>query len=110
MSDGTILNPGAGGDTILNEDGGAFKIPVAKIHTGAHGVDGGAVSIGNPLPVTAGWAITASGILIPVDSLAKTYTYSGGNVATAAVTYNAVTYTKTYTYTSGNLTGVSQWT
>jgi len=110
MSDGTILNPGSGGDTILNEDLGTAKIPVSKIHTGAHGTDGGAVTIGNPLPVTSGWAIAASGVLIPVDSLAKTYTYSGGNVATAMVTYNAITYTRTYTYTGGNLTGSSQWT
>lgn len=53
MSDGTILNPGIGGDVIVTEDlGDGTKIPATKIHTGAAGSDGGAVTDSNPLPVT----------------------------------------------------------
>ena len=51
MADNTVLNPGSGGDTIRNEDLGASKMPVSKIHTGAANVDGGPVTTSNPLPV-----------------------------------------------------------
>lgn len=49
----TTLNPGTGGDNILDEDiGGSpdVKVAVSKLHTGALGVDGGPVGNTNPLP------------------------------------------------------------
>lgn len=55
MADGTQINPGLGGDTIYDEDlGGGLKMPASKIHVGAHGVDGGAVTRSNPFPVGIG--------------------------------------------------------
>ncbi len=52
MADGTVLNAGQGGDTILDEDmGGGVKLPVSKIYLGAHGVNGGPVAPANALPV-----------------------------------------------------------
>ena len=53
MADGTILNPGSGGDTIDNEQVGGVKIPRGKIVLGARDVDGGDVSAANPLPVVS---------------------------------------------------------
>src|SRR5512143_802711 len=48
----TQLNPGAVGDKIYDEDvGGGVKMPASKIHTGALGADGGAVTTTNPFPV-----------------------------------------------------------
>lgn len=51
MSDNTLLNPGAGGDTITTEDIGGVKMPRSKIALGAAGVDGGDVTLTNPFPV-----------------------------------------------------------
>ncbi len=53
MSDNTLLNPGAAGDTIRTEDvGSSVKVPVSKIHTGDDGVDGGSVTAVNPFFVS----------------------------------------------------------
>lgn len=53
MSDNTQLNPGVNGDRIVTEEilpsGSGIKIQAIKIHTGAHGVDGDAVTAANPL-------------------------------------------------------------
>jgi hypothetical protein len=52
MADGTILNPGAGGDKIDNEDVGARgKITRVKVARGALDVDGGDVTAANPFAV-----------------------------------------------------------
>jgi hypothetical protein len=53
MADNTTLNAGSGGDVIVTEQpGGAGpKIPVSKIYTGAADVNGGPVTLVNPLPV-----------------------------------------------------------
>ncbi len=49
MADNTTLNTGAGGDTLRTDDvGSGVKIPVSKIHNGADGVDGGAITPSNP--------------------------------------------------------------
>jgi hypothetical protein len=55
-SDNTVLYPGTGGDTILDEYVASVtaKIPVSKIRLGAHGVDGGDVTVLNPFPITFG--------------------------------------------------------
>lgn len=50
-------------------------------------------------------------IALPVDNLARTYTYDvNGVIETVSVTYNAIVYTKTFTFTDGFLTNTSQWT
>lgn len=57
MPDNTILNLGSGGDTILTEDLSGVKVATTKIYVGAHGVNGGAVTAGNPLPVSVNGAV-----------------------------------------------------
>jgi hypothetical protein len=54
MADNTQLNVGTGGDVIKTEDVGGYKLAVSKIYLGAHGIDGGAVTATNPLPVSVG--------------------------------------------------------
>ena len=54
MADNTQLNTGTGGDVIKTEDVGPYKLAVSKIYLGAHGIDGGAVTATNPLPVAVG--------------------------------------------------------
>lgn len=53
MADNIQLNPAVGGgDTARAEDvGGGIKIPASKLYTGPAGVDGGPVTMTNPLPV-----------------------------------------------------------
>jgi hypothetical protein len=53
MSDNTVLNAGAGGDTIATDDIGGVKHQRVKIQ---HGADGSAVDVSaaNPLPVELG--------------------------------------------------------
>ena len=53
MADGTLLNPGTGGDTVQTEQPGGVgvKYPVTKIYTGALGVNGGPVTANNPFDV-----------------------------------------------------------
>lgn len=48
-------------------------------------------------------------VALPLDSLAKTLTYSGGLVATLSVTYNGITYVQTFTNNGTQITGISQW-
>ena len=50
---GVLLNPGTGGNTIITETItlSGFDMPVSKIRTGAANVDGGDVTITNPLAV-----------------------------------------------------------
>lgn len=50
MADGTESG-GSPADLIKTEDIGSYKLAVSKIYLGAHGVDGGAVTTSNPLPV-----------------------------------------------------------
>ena len=61
VGDGTTLNTGTGGDSILTEDTftdtrtgtSGIKVATSKLRTGANGVDGGSVvSEKNDLPVT----------------------------------------------------------
>lgn len=56
MADGTVLNSGAGGDTIQTEQPGGtgVKYPVTKIYTGALDVNGGPVTTANPFDVRIG--------------------------------------------------------
>ena len=54
--------------------------------------------------------VTATnGIGVPVDSLAKTLTYSGDFITSQVVVYGGVTYTQTYTNNGTFITAVSQW-
>ena len=52
MADNTVLNTGAGGDTIATDDIGGVKYPRSKITIGADGTNDGDVSSANPLPIT----------------------------------------------------------
>lgn len=57
MADNFLINLGAGGPSIRSEDLGAgVQAPVAKIHTGASGTDGGAATFTNPFPTANGIA------------------------------------------------------
>lgn len=51
MADNTILNPGLGGHSIVDEEvpGGAH-LPVAKVRVGAHGTEGSDVTEDYPMP------------------------------------------------------------
>lgn len=51
MADNTILNAGAGGDTIASDDIGGVKYQRVKLIHGADGVNAGDVSNVNPLPI-----------------------------------------------------------
>ena len=50
MADNTILNPGAGGDTIAADDVSGVKYQVVKLDVGGDGATSG-VTADNPLPV-----------------------------------------------------------
>lgn len=60
---GTPSFNGCTGGTGAMSTGGAItnnlKLPVSKLHTGAHGVDGGAVTSANPLPVGLAPSLTS---------------------------------------------------
>lgn len=69
MADGTRLNPGEGGDLILTDEVGAFKVEVAKV---AHGPDGEATlaSTANPLPTVD--AAAAAKLVEAIEALEAT--------------------------------------
>lgn len=69
MADNVTLNPGAGGSTVSTEDIGAgIQMERTKIVTGAHGTDGGDVTVSNPFPVAGTVAQGAPGASAwPVD-------------------------------------------
>ena len=50
-----------------------------------------------------------TGIQIPIDDLAVTYGWTGGNLTSETVVYNGVTFIKTYTYSSGVMQTESGW-
>jgi hypothetical protein len=50
------------------------------------------------------------GINLPLESLAQTLGYTGSNLTTITVTYNAKNYVQTLTYSGSNVTNVSAWT
>ena len=51
MADNTVINPGAGGDTIASDDVSGVKFQRVKVVVGIEGTYGGNVSGSNPLPV-----------------------------------------------------------
>lgn len=65
----------------------------------------------HPLPVTglSGSVIADNGVALPIDSLAHTFTSSGGLIATDTVEYLGVTYVQTLTYASGVIETISLW-
>jgi hypothetical protein len=52
MADNTVLDAGAGGDTIASDDIGGVKFQRVKLIYGADGVNSGDVAAANPLPAT----------------------------------------------------------
>ena len=67
------------------------------------------VSSSNPLPVDDGVATADDGVILPLDSLAKSFGYAGDNLTTITVSHNGATYVKTLTYTGDKLTATSAW-
>ena len=63
----------------------------------------------NPFPVDSGTSKADDGVILPLESLAKSYGYSGGNLTTITVSHNGETYVKTLTYTGDKLTATSVW-
>lgn len=73
-------------------------------------LDGIAVSSSNPLPAkSVNCVIANDGVLLPVESLEQTLTYTGDLISTISVSFGSEVYIQTYTYTSGNVTSISQW-
>jgi hypothetical protein len=61
-------------------------------------------------PADNGSYIGSDGVIIPVDSLAASYTYNtDGTLATSTVVFNGNTYIQSYSYVSGRVSAVSQW-
>ena len=59
MADNTVLNVGAGGDTVASDDIGGVKHQRVKLVHGNDGFNDGDASSSNPLPVDVGAAIRA---------------------------------------------------
>lgn len=51
MADGTVINPGTGGDTVATDDIGGVKFQRVKLIHGADGSNDGDVATTNPFPV-----------------------------------------------------------
>lgn len=68
MSDNTVLNIGAGGDTIATDDIGGVKFQRIKLIHGADGVNDGDVSSANPLPVGGALLTSIAGAIKAEDS------------------------------------------
>ena len=63
----------------------------------------------NKLPVNDGAATADDGVVLPLESLAKSFGYTGDNLTTITVSHNGETYIKTLTYTGDKLTATSVW-
>ncbi len=50
-----------------------------------------------------------NGAMLPLDSLAQSFTYSGANVETITVEYAGETYVQTFTYAGDNVATISGW-
>lgn len=89
MANNTVLNPGAGGDTLRTDDVTTSKIPVSKIATGAAGVDGGVVTAANPFQVviasgSQGVSVTGVSLNTMPQSGSVTGLLIGGQAVNAA--------------------------
>lgn len=84
MADGTILNPGLGGDKIWTEDTGNpnGKIPRSKLTLGDVDSDDGDISATNPMPVAG--AVTQSGTWTSVPIASASQTGLSGKVVSNA--------------------------
>ena len=51
----------------------------------------------------------SDGAMLPLDSLAQVFTYSGLFIATIVVEYQGNTYTQTFTNNGTNITNISGW-
>ena len=84
--------------------------PKAIISGTGISVGGTAVSSSNPLPAkSVNCVIASDGVLLPVESLEQTLTYTGDLISTISVSFGSEVYIQTYTYTSSNVTSISQW-
>lgn len=72
--------------------------------------DGSDVPVVGLSEATEEHVTATNGVALKINSLAQTFTYDGsGNLQTANVVHNGVTYTQTFTYNAGKLIGVSAW-
>lgn len=53
--------------------------------------------------------VASNGEILPIESLAVSYTYKGSTVETATVQFEGTTYVQTYTSDDGNILSVSKW-
>lgn len=54
--------------------------------------------------------LSDTGVPLPIDSLAKSYSYNGdGTISYIQVVHDTVTYRQTFTYLSGTLSAISKW-
>lgn len=68
-----------------------------------------AISKNKPLPSTGGFVYASDDVLLPIDSLAKTYGQSAGQITTITVSYGGSTYVQTLTYNNGLIATESAW-
>lgn len=66
-------------------------------------------SSGIPIVISSGSVTADNGVVLPLDSLAHTFTSSGGLITTDTVVYLGVTYVQTLTYSGGVIQTISQW-
>lgn len=101
-------NPQAKVTVLAYDDGFGNLIIVDPAHPMPAGGGGGTVTV-TPAPV---YVIASDDVLIPVDSLQKTYSGSTnpGSSLLITVSYLSKTYVKTITYNSeGAISSTSQW-
>lgn len=66
-------------------------------------------ALNNSIITTIGTVAASNNVLVPVDSLEQTLTYSAGKLVSVSVTYDGIDYVQTLTYTGSDLTGISGW-
>lgn len=66
-------------------------------------------ALNNSIITTVGTVAASNNVLVPIDSLEQTLTYSAGKVVSITVAYDDIDYVQTLTYTGSDLTGISGW-
>lgn len=51
----------------------------------------------------------SNGVLLPMDSLAQQFAYSGDFISTITVVYEDTTYIQTFTNDGTDITAISKW-
>ena len=80
MSDNVTANPGSGGATFATDDISGVMYPRTKIVLGDDGVNGGDVSVANPMPINKVYTTfiySANGVNSTTTQLAASATFTG---------------------------------